>query len=85
MSMRYRKTYAKLGDWNVYDERSGYKYKASEMAKDWNNAVVHKSSLDGLHPLRKEWPMPEPKIPSFMRPGPNYRELSVGEITPEDL
>jgi len=43
-------TYYKKGDHNVICDRDGRKYKASEMRKEWNGLMVHKSNFETRHP-----------------------------------
>lgn len=42
--------YFKKGDHNVICDRDGFKYKASEMRKEWNGLMVHKSNYEARHP-----------------------------------
>jgi len=43
-------TYFKKGDHNAICDRDGGKYKASEMRKEWNGLIVHKSNFEPRHP-----------------------------------
>jgi len=47
--MSYQPTYKK-GDWLVICDRDGFKYKASEMVREWNGLRVHKSNYEPRHP-----------------------------------
>jgi len=44
------KSYAKLNDYNAISDRSGKKFKASEMRLQWDGLYVHKSELEPRHP-----------------------------------
>lgn len=47
--MSYKPSYKK-GDWLVICDRDGFKYKASEMRKEWNGLIVHKNNFETRHP-----------------------------------
>jgi hypothetical protein len=38
------------GDWNVIDDRTGRKRKASHMLKEWTGRVVHRKEWESRHP-----------------------------------
>ena len=40
----------KHGDWNVIDDRSGRKRKASQMLKEWTGRYVHRKDWEPRHP-----------------------------------
>ena len=44
------KTYLKRGEHNFICDRDGFKYKSSEMRKEWNGLRVHKSNFEPRHP-----------------------------------
>ena len=43
-------TYLKKGEHNAISDRNGFKYKSSEMRKEWNGLMVHKSEFELRHP-----------------------------------
>lgn len=54
MRMRRKKgpfdNYYKPGDWNVIDDLSGEKIKASEARMRWDNILTHRSRWEERHP-----------------------------------
>jgi hypothetical protein len=65
------KTYAIKGDWNGVCEVCGFKFKASQLKKRWDNLMVCKEDFETRHPsdlyrapIGKEsvvpWTSPEP-------------------------
>jgi len=45
-----RADYMKLGDYNAISDRSGKKFKASEMRLQWNGLYVHYTEYEERHP-----------------------------------
>ncbi len=90
------KDYLKVGDHNSFCMRCGFKYKASEIQKEWTGLLVCGDCLDQRHPqdlLRavKESPAPKnqsPRTDGESFPLPAYRLYITSElglvITDED-
>lgn len=80
-----KKDRAVPGDWNVYCDRSGKKYKRSECKKTWDGLIVHKDKWEPRHPqdfipaVSDDVAVPDP------RPVPPARFLNEDDITVEEL
>ena len=46
----FKRNEYKHGDWNVIDDRSGRKRKASQMLKEWTGRYVHRKDWEPRHP-----------------------------------
>ncbi len=78
-------TYYRFGDYNVICDRTGFKVKASQTQKEWNNLRV----------IRRVWEIRHPQdyLKSFTdkQAVPDARTeaanvfLAVGDVTPGDL
>jgi len=68
------KDYLKIGDHNAWCMRCGFKYKASELSKEWTGLLVCSTCLDLRHPqdlLRGVRETPPPKDQSPRNDGPS--------------
>ena len=45
------KDYLKSGDWNAYCDGCKFKFKASELKKDWKNLMKCPTCWDARHPM----------------------------------
>lgn len=45
------KDYLKLGDWNSYCDSCSFKFKASELKKDWKGFMKCPTCWDARHPM----------------------------------
>lgn len=66
--LRGPKDYLKIGDWNCFCDRCGFKYKASELRKEWQGFMV----CGGCYEPRNEQDflraVKEKPAPPFSRP-----------------
>jgi hypothetical protein len=46
-----RNQYYKPGDWNAICDRCGFKFKASELKRDWQGFMVCPEDFETRHPL----------------------------------
>ncbi len=79
------KDYAKQGDWNAICPVCGFKYKASELIKRWDNVYVCKTDWEPRHPqdlikIPKE--NPAPRFPT-LAPEDTYR--TAAPVDPNSL
>jgi hypothetical protein len=68
------KDYLKIGDHNSWCQRCGFKYKASELQKEWTGLLVCPPCLDLRHPqdlIRGVRETPPPKDQSPRNDGPS--------------
>lgn len=59
------------GDHNLKCDRTGFKVKASEVAKEWNGLVVRKKSFETRHPQDFVRGVPDRPGVEDARPGPS--------------
>ena len=84
--LRGTKDYLKPGDHNAFCMRCGFKYKASELQKEWTGFLVCSSCLDLRHSqdlIRgiKETPPPKDQSPRNDGPSPLIpNDLTTGYI-----
>jgi len=67
-------TYAKKGDWNAICDRCGFKYKASQLKKEWDGFYVCKTCWEPRHPSDFYKPSHRDETVPWTRPEPadNY-------------
>lgn len=59
-----RSDYLKLGDWNAICDVCGFKFKASELRKRWDNLMVCRKDYETRHPMDFQ------KVPHTEQPTP---------------
>ncbi len=72
--VRGQKDYLKIGDHNAWCMRCGFKWKASELKKEWTGFLVCSECLDLRHPqdlIRGVRETPPPKDQSPRNAGPS--------------
>ncbi len=77
--------YYKDGDWNVICQRTGFKVKASNSVKEWNNLIIRSHSWEIRHPqdfLRSKQDQPGIRD---ARPRPTTKFLTANEVTASSL
>jgi hypothetical protein len=62
------KDYLKTGDWNVWCESCGFKFKSSELRKRWDNFMVCPDCWEIRHPQDMIRSVKEKPAPPFSRP-----------------
>ena len=78
-------SYYKHGDYNVICDRSGFKVKASQTRKEWNNLRVRKDLWEPRQPQDFVRTRPDRQtVPDPRTEGENVF-LSAGDVTPGDL
>ena len=80
-----RADFLKLGDYNVVDDRTGFKMKRSQCKKQWNNLIVRKESFEPRHPqdfIRAKPDRQQVEDPRTKQAG---KFLAVNEVKAEDL
>jgi len=73
------------GDWNVICQRTGFKVKAYNTRKQWNNLIVRSESFERRHPqdyLRSKQDQPGVRD---ARPRPAIKYLTANEVLASDL
>ena len=80
-----RADFLKLGDYNVRDDRTGFKMKRSQCKKEWNNLIVRKESWEARHPQDFIRSKPDRQQVPDPRTGGETVFLAVNQIKAEDL
>lgn len=62
------KDYFKIGDHNAWCDRCGFKFKASELRREWQGFMVCASCYEPRNPQDLLKARPEKSIPPFVRP-----------------
>lgn len=62
------KDYLKIGDHNAFCDRCGFKYKASELRKEWQGFMVCATCWEPRHPQEFVRSIPEKPAPPWSRP-----------------
>lgn len=81
----YGGSYFKLGTNNVICDRTGFKIKATQSSREWNNSVVRDQSFEERQPMDFLRGLPDHQAPKVSRPGTSDRFLTPGEVKPSDL
>ena len=63
-------TYAKVGDWNAICDVCGFQFKASEMRKRWDGAMVCKDDWEPRHPQELRRALRDSDSVPWTRPRP---------------
>jgi hypothetical protein len=72
------KTYAVKGDWNAICDVCGFKYKASQLKKRWDNLMVCKEDFETRHPSDLyRAPMGKESVVPWTRPEPEDVEIDT--------
>jgi hypothetical protein len=61
-------TYFTSGQWNALCARCGFKFKSSELKKDWQGLMVCSKDYEARHPQDFIKVRPEKAIPEWTRP-----------------
>ncbi len=61
-------TYFTSGQWNALCDRCGFKFKSSELKKDWQGLMVCPKDYEARHPQDFIKVRPEKAIPEWTRP-----------------
>ena len=79
--------YLKLGDWNVIDDESGFKCKASEMVRRWDGYMVKRGG--GGDEQRQPQDLirlkPDRQAVPWARPVPEDQFVTVAPVDPNSL
>lgn len=59
------------GQWNAICDRCGFKFKSSELRKDWQGLMVDEKCYEARHPQDLIKIKPEKAIPEWVRPRPD--------------
>lgn len=64
------KPYLVLGEWNAVCDNCGFRFKSTQLRKDWKNLMVCQSCYEPKHPqLMIKVPRDDPSVP-WARPDP---------------
>jgi hypothetical protein len=74
-----------IGDYNSICDCCGFEFKASQLRKRWDGAMVCRADFEMRHPQDSLRARPERNNVKDARAEPEYRFLAVGEITGDDL
>ena len=66
-------------------EASGFKYPLSQLVRQWDGAMVHRSFVDRRNPQDFVRGVPDNQTIPNARPEAPDVFLAVGDVTPEDL
>lgn len=77
--------YFLLGANNVICDRCGFKYKSTQVRKEWTGLIVCKKCWDPRHPQDKVRAVKDDQSPSVNRPEATDTFLSPGDVTADDL
>ncbi len=77
--------YFKMGDWNVIDDRTGFKIKYSSARREWNNLIVRNQSWEPRHPQDFIKAVKDVQAVQYARPRNTIKYLSATEVTADDL
>lgn len=80
-----RANFYRRGDNNLIDDRTGFKIKASDARREWNNFVVHKDQFEVRQPQDLLRGFPDRQAVPINRPGSPDIFLAIGEVKAEDL
>lgn len=75
----------RLGDWNRICDRTGFKIKASQTRKEWNNQIVRKESWEPRHPQDLIRSKPDRQQVEDPRTERADYFLNTNEVSSEDL
>ena len=73
------------GDYNVVDDRTGFKVKASGCKLEWNSFFVRKESYETRQPQDLIRGFPDRQQVDIPRPGTGDVFLETNEVTADDL
>ncbi len=77
--------YYRPGSWNRICDRTGFKIKAEDTRKEWNNLIVRKESWEPRHPQDLIRSKPDhQQVPDPRTPQPDVF-LATNEVKAEDL
>ena len=76
-------TTIKHGDWNAICDRCGFKYKASELRKTWDNLMVCKKDWEPRQPQDFVRGRKDQQTVPWARPEPEY--VFVDNVSADDL
>ena len=80
-----RADFLKLGDYNVVDDRTGFKMKRSQCRKQWNNLIVRKESWEARNQQDFIRAKPDEQKVADPRTRAAATFLAVNEVKAEDL
>ncbi len=78
-------TYFAMGNYNIICDRTGFKIKASNAKKEWQNLIVRRDSFELRHPQDFVRGVRDNPGVRNARPRGELDFLTVNEITPDDL
>lgn len=73
------------GDWDVIDDRTGFKVKASETVREWTGLRVHWTQVDPRHPQDFVRGVPDRQKVPFTRPESAAVYIGVAAILIDDF
>ena len=74
------------GDWNIMDQKSGFKVKASQTRRQWNNIRTVDRYFEERHPQDFVRGVIDHQTVPFANPeGSTDTFLNPGDVTPESL
>jgi hypothetical protein len=79
------KTYLKLGDWNAICDVCGFKYKASELRKRWDNMRVCDKDWEERHPQDFLKVKPDHQKVPWARTEQADKYVTVNPLDPDDV
>jgi hypothetical protein len=78
-------TYFKPGDYNIIDDRTGRKIKASTAQNEWTGSTVHRSSFEERHPQDYIRSIPDHQAVLNPNPESTDRFLATNQVTTTDF
>lgn len=73
------------GSWNVICQRCGFKYKNTQVLKEWTGLRVCKKCYDPRHPQDFVQGKEDRQAPPWVSPEPDDNFVATNEITRDDL
>lgn len=77
--------YFKPGAYNVLCDRTGYKFKSTQVSKEWTGNTVNNRSWEARHPLDFIRSFRDDQAVPDANPEPADYFLSDNEVTADDL
>ena len=77
--------YLKLGDWNALCDVCGFKFKASQLRRRWDNYMVCSADFEERQPQDLIRLKPDRQAVPWARPVPEDQFVTVAPVDPNSL
>jgi hypothetical protein len=77
--------YLKLGDWNALCDVCGFKFKASQLRRRWDNYMVCSADFEERQPQDLIRLRPDRQAVPWARPVPEDQFVTVAPVDPNSL